>query len=227
MLLRHNDRVFRVEIPKSLRKKSSKLQEVKECVRKSLNSVCSSSDGEHIALVVTGSALSCILSDDVMHKTLERISKMCSIILACRVSPSQKALMVKLVKGSASPSPITLAIGDGANDVSMIKEAHVGVGISGHEGMQAANAADFSISKFRYLRRLLLIHGRADYHRVSLVILFSFFKNITLVLTLFYYNFFNGFSPRGMYEDWMYVNFNAFTFFPCIVLGILDVDFKN
>jgi magnesium-transporting ATPase (P-type) len=59
------------------------------------------------------------------------------------------------------------------------------------------------------------------------VILFSFFKNITLVLTLFYYNFFNGFSGRGMYEDWMYVNFNAFTFFPCLVLGILDVDFKN
>ena len=93
--------------------------------------------------------------------------------------------------------------------------------------MQAANAADFSISKFRFLRRLLLLHGRTDYHRVSLVILFSFFKNITLVLTLFYYNFFNGFSGRGMYEDWMYVNFNAFTFFPCLVLGVLDVDFET
>lgn len=59
----------------------------------------------------------------------------------------------------------TLAIGDGANDVPMIQSAHVGVGISGKEGMQAVLASDYSIAQFRFLSRLLLVHGRWDYRR--------------------------------------------------------------
>jgi phospholipid-transporting ATPase len=97
-------------------------------------------------------------------------------VIACRVSPKQKAEIVKLVK-SADPvqrhqSPLTLAIGDGANDVSMIQEAHVGVGISGNEGMQAVRSADYAIAQFRFLQRLLLVHGRWNYKRIALVILY-------------------------------------------------------
>lgn len=66
--------------------------------------------------------------------------------------------MVKLVKKNVEES-VTLAIGDGANDVSMIQAAHVGVGISGLEGLQAARSADFAIAQFRFLRKLLLVHG--------------------------------------------------------------------
>ena len=99
-----------------------------------------------------------------------------------------------------SPHPMTLAIGDGANDVGMIQRAEVGVGISGKEGLQAANAADFSIAQFRFLRRLLLVHGRWDYCRMTKVVLYSFYKNIVITLSLFYYNSLAAFSGVSFYE---------------------------
>lgn len=101
-----------------------------------------------------------------------------------RVSPLQKALVVKLVKRHLKS--LLLAIGDGANDVSMIQAAHVGVGISGVEGLQAARSADVAIAQFRYLRKLLLVHGAWSYHRISRVILYSFYKNIALYMTQFW-----------------------------------------
>ena len=93
---------------------------------------------------------------------------------------------------NSKSEPLTLAIGDGGNDVSMIQEANIGVGIFGHEGMQAVRASDFAIAQFHYLCRLLLVHGRWNYRRISMVILYSFYKNITSVLTLFYFCFYNG-----------------------------------
>ncbi len=84
-------------------------------------------------------------------------------MVCCRVSPKQKALVVKLVKDGVDT--MTLAIGDGANDVSMIQAADVGVGISGEEGLQAVNASDYSIAQFRFLKRLLLVHGHWSYAR--------------------------------------------------------------
>jgi phospholipid-transporting ATPase len=101
-----------------------------------------------------------------------------------RVSPLQKALVVKLVKRNLKS--LLLAIGDGANDVSMIQAAHVGVGISGMEGLQAARSADIAIGQFRFLRKLLLVHGAWSYQRISKVILFSYYKNITLYMTQFW-----------------------------------------
>jgi phospholipid-transporting ATPase len=116
------------------------------------------------------------------------------------VSPLQKALVVKLVK--KNQKAILLAIGDGANDVSMIQAAHVGVGISGVEGLQAARSADVAISQFRFLKKLLLVHGAWSYRRLSKLILCSclslektnstdyspdsFYKNITLYMTQFW-----------------------------------------
>jgi len=101
-----------------------------------------------------------------------------------RVSPLQKALVVKLVKRNLKS--LLLAVGDGANDVSMIQAAHVGVGISGVEGLQAARSADVAIGQFRFLRKLLLVHGAWSYQRISRVILYSFYKNITLYMTQFW-----------------------------------------
>jgi P-type E1-E2 ATPase len=99
-----------------------------------------------------------------------------------------------------TPHPMTLAIGDGANDVGMIQRAEVGIGISGKEGLQAANAADFSIAQFRFLRLLLLVHGRWDYRRMTKVVLYSFYKNILITLSLFYYNALASFSGVSFYE---------------------------
>ena len=102
---------------------------------------------------------------------------MCKAVVCCRVSPLQKALVVKLVK--KNEKALLLAIGDGANDVSMIQAAHVGVGISGKEGLQAARSADVAISQFRFLKKLLLVHGAWSYQRLSKLILCPWFPHST------------------------------------------------
>lgn len=80
------------------------------------------------------------------------------------------------------PHKVTLAIGDGANDCNMIMKAHVGVGIAGREGMQAARSSDFAIGKFKFLQTLLLVHGREAYRRNGELILFMFYKNVLYVM---------------------------------------------
>lgn len=127
-----------------------------------------------------------------MEKDIEKLffdlSVLCKAVVCCRVSPLQKALVVKCVK--KFDNSILLAIGDGANDVSMIQAAHVGVGISGVEGLQAARSADFAISQFRFLRKLLLVHGAWAYQRMSKMIFYYFYKNIALYLTQFWVSLF-------------------------------------
>ena len=101
--------------------------------------------------------------------------------------------MVKLSQKYGS-SWISLAIGDGANDVPMILEANIGVGIRGQEGSQAVRASDYAISQFSFLKKLVLIHGRIGYRRVAWVVCYYFYKNILLVFTEIYFGFFNGYS---------------------------------
>jgi hypothetical protein len=96
---------------------------------------------------------------------------------------------------------MTLAIGDGANDVSMIQMAHVGVGISGQEGMQAVMASDFAIAQFRFLGKLLLVHGHWSYVRVANLILYFYYKNAFFVFVLFWFQFFAGFSGQVAVEQ--------------------------
>lgn len=121
--------------------------------------------------IVDGKSLTFALEKDI-SKTFLELAIMCKAVICCRVSPLQKALVVKLVK--KNQKSILLAIGDGANDVSMIQAAHVGVGISGVEGLQAARSADVAISQFRYLKKLLLVHGAWSYRRLSKLILCAY-----------------------------------------------------
>lgn len=119
-----------------------------------------------------------------------KLAKDSSVVLACRVSPKQKAEIVMLVRNDPDDKNIiSLAIGDGANDVNMINAAHIGVGISGLEGQQAARAADYSIGQFRYLKNLMFVHGREAYRRNSYLVLYMFYKNVLVVLPLFFYGF--------------------------------------
>jgi phospholipid-transporting ATPase len=160
--------------------------ETKEFLEKKLNAVRSARSGienEPLALIIDGHTLKFALEKDVELTFLE-LACMCKAVICCRVSPLQKALVVKLVK--KHKKSILLAIGDGANDVSMIQAAHVGVGINGMEGMQAARSSDFAISQFRFLRKLLLVHGAWSYQRLSKLILYSFYKNICLYMTQFW-----------------------------------------
>lgn len=110
---------------------------------------------------------------------------MCDSVLCCRVSPKQKAQIVAIVK-NLNPNIITLAIGDGANDVNMITSAHIGIGIRGVEGRQAARASDYSISQFKFIKRLLLVHGRESYRKNSFIVVYNFYKNIIFVIPQFW-----------------------------------------
>lgn len=125
------------------------------------------------ALMVDGKSLHYALNS---HKKLFLETALsCTVVICCRMLPIQKAEVVKLVKESKG-SPVTAAIGDGANDVSMIQEAHVGLGLTGKEGRQAVNSSDFSFTKFRFIRRILLVHGNLYYNRVSNLIHYFFYK---------------------------------------------------
>ena len=199
-------------------------ENTRDNIRKKYQAVTSQSMGgaemDILALVIDGKSLTYALERDLEKEFLDLAIK-CKAVICCRVSPLQKALVVKLVKRHLKS--ILLAIGDGANDVSMIQAAHVGVGISGVEGLQAARSADIAIGQFRYLRKLLLVHGSWSYQRVSKVILYSFYKNIAMFMTQFWYSFQNGFSGQIIYESWTLTFYNVFfTAAPPFVLGIFD-----
>jgi phospholipid-translocating P-type ATPase (flippase) len=120
----------------------------------------SKSNSKKKALLIEGKvALAIVLADKELGEKFVHFTITCQTVVCSRVSPKQKADVVDLVKKYTSKETVTLAIGDGGNDVSMIQTATVGVGISGKEGQAAANSADFAIAQFRFLKRLLLIHG--------------------------------------------------------------------
>jgi len=178
---------------------------------------------ESLALVVHGpTALVHILNSKSLTKKLLKLGRCCKSVIACRVSPSQKAGIVRMVKYGITPMPVTLAIGDGANDVSMIQEAHLGVGISGKEGLQAVNSSDVAIAQFRFLTRLLLVHGRWNYRRLSKVVLYSFYKNIALTVSTMFFQIFCGWSGQASYEEIVYTGFNFFLFAPILFIGVFD-----
>uniref|UniRef100_A0A8C9W7R1 Phospholipid-transporting ATPase n=1 Tax=Scleropages formosus TaxID=113540 RepID=A0A8C9W7R1_SCLFO len=144
-------------------------------------------------------------------------------VICCRVTPLQKAQVVELVKRRRRA--VTLAIGDGANDVSMIKTAHIGVGISGQEGMQAVLASDYSFAQFRHLQRLLLVHGRWSYFRMCNFLCYFFYKNFAFTLVHFWFGFFCGFSAQTVYDQWFITLFNiVYTSLPVLAMGLFDQD---
>lgn len=128
------------------------------------------------ALVVDGKTLTFILDRKTnLTKLFLKLTTHCVSVLCCRATPLQKSYIVRVVKEELKMR--TLAIGDGANDVSMIQTADVGIGISGQEGMQAVMAADFALSRFKFLERFLLVHGHWSYDRLSNMVLYFFYKN--------------------------------------------------
>ena len=181
----------------------------------------SMSDGPR-ALVIEGAALKFLLGDPDLEEILFSVASQCEAVIACRVSPKQKALLVNLVRRNVKPEPVTLAIGDGANDVGMIQEAHVGIGISGKEGKQAVNASDFSISQFRFLEELILIHGRWNFFRLSNVVLFSFYKNAVMAGTLVVYAERTLYSGTPLYDEWVIAMLNFVATIPILFLGLFD-----
>ncbi|CAN8238897.1 unnamed protein product [Cochlearia groenlandica] len=182
----------------------------------------SARNSDAFALIIDGKSLAYALDDDVKHIFYE-LAVGCASVICCRSSPKQKALVTRLVKSGNGKT--TLAIGDGANDVGMLQEADIGVGISGVEGMQAVMSSDIAIAQFRYLERLLLVHGHWCYRRISTMICYFFYKNITFGFTLFLYEAYTTFSATPAYNDWFLSLFNVFfSSLPVIALGVFDQD---
>ncbi|XP_047593338.1 phospholipid-transporting ATPase VA isoform X3 [Lutra lutra] len=182
----------------------------------------STTSGPSLSLVIDGRSLAYALEKNLEDKFLF-LAKQCRSVLCCRSTPLQKSMVVKLVRSKLKA--MTLAIGDGANDVSMIQVADVGVGISGQEGMQAVMASDFAVPRFRYLERLLIVHGHWCYSRLANMVLYFFYKNTMFVGLLFWFQFYCGFSASAMIDQWYLIFFNLlFSSLPQLVTGVLDKD---
>uniref|UniRef100_A0A8C7YV56 Phospholipid-transporting ATPase n=1 Tax=Oryzias sinensis TaxID=183150 RepID=A0A8C7YV56_9TELE len=180
-------------------------------------------------LIIDGATLSGVLKpsqDSAGHGNYREIfleiCRNCSAVLCCRMAPLQKAQIVKLIK-SSKEHPITLAIGDGANDVSMILEAHVGIGIMGKEGRQAARNSDYAIPKFKHLKKMLLVHGHYYYIRIAELVQYFFYKNVCFIFPQFLYQFFCGFSQQPLYDTAYLTLYNiSFTSLPILLYSLVE-----
>ncbi|XP_010901411.2 phospholipid-transporting ATPase 11C isoform X2 [Esox lucius] len=185
-----------------------------------------SSSHQDYGFIIDGATLSLVLNsstDSDCYKTLFlKICQNCTSVLCCRMAPLQKAQIVKLVKCSKG-SPITLSIGDGANDVSMILEAHVGIGIKGKEGRQAVRNSDYAIPKLKHLKKLLLAHGHLYYVRIAHLVQYFFYKNLCFILPQFLYQFFCGYSQQPLYDAAYLTMYNiCFTSMPILAYSLVE-----
>ena len=184
------------------------------------------SEKSKFGILVDEKALLTITENTEMEKIFLDVAKDAVAVICCRVSPLQKSQVVKLMK-NYDKTKITLAIGDGGNDVSMIMEAHIGIGIYGEEGLRAAQSSDYAIGEFQVLRRLLFVHGYLSLMRNSMMIIYFFYKNFVFTIVHFYYGFINNFSGQTIIDDWYITLYNLlFTSIPLAGRCILDVSVK-
>ena len=177
-------------------------------------------------LLISSDNLEIIFQNEMLLNVFYGICIKCLSVVCCRVSPKQKAQLVNLIR--VTGRSITMAIGDGANDVGMITEANIGIGIEGKEGTQAARASDYSIKEFSHLKKLLFFHGRECYRRNCWVILYNFYKNILFVTPMIYSGIISLFSGTTIYDPWIYQFYNIFySFLPCFWFGIYNYEFEK
>lgn len=183
------------------------------------------SRAEDYCVLITGTVLALLQRDE--HTSV--FDEFCAVVLGastvicCRTTPDQKASIVRIVKSSGR---MTLAIGDGGNDVAMIQEAHVGVGVEGVEGRQASKAADFSIARFRFLRRLLLVHGHTAFQRTSYIVQQSFYKSMMIAWVQLLYNTHTLFSGVTFWNSFALTMWNGAYTIPLTFLYVTDVQLQ-
>lgn len=178
---------------------------------RSKTDACLLIDGESLALMLT-------------HYRSEFISIAVQLptVVACRCSPTQKADVAKLIRSYTNKR--VCCIGDGGNDVSMIQAADVGVGIVGKEGRQASLAADFSITQFCHLTKLLVWHGRNSYKRSAKLSQFVIHRGLIISICQTVYSIASSFEPNALYKDWLLVGYSTvYTMAPVFSL-VLDRD---
>ena len=187
----------------------------------------------HSVVVIDGATLTAVQKSNDLSSQFYALMILVDSVICCRASPAQKALLVKTVRSrlralsGKKKRGLTLSIGDGANDLAMISASHVGVGISGKEGLQAARVADYSIAQFRYLQRLLLVHGRWNYIRTAKFILCTYWKEMFFYLPTAQYQRYNGYTGTSLYEATSLTVFNTlFTSLCTICMGIWEQDLQ-
>ncbi|XP_058584471.1 phospholipid-transporting ATPase IK isoform X8 [Neofelis nebulosa] len=157
------------------------------------------------------------------ERAFVELAARCQAVICCRVTPKQKALIVALVK--KYQRAVTLAIGDGANDVNMIKTADIGVGLAGPEGTQAAQNSDYALARFCFLKRLLLVHGRWSYVRVCKFLRYFVYKTLASMMAQVWFAFYSGFTAQPLYEGWFLALFNLlFSTLPVLYIGLFEQD---
>ncbi|PLW33102.1 hypothetical protein PCASD_13814 [Puccinia coronata f. sp. avenae] len=177
-------------------------------------------------LVIDGPSLNYALSEKFTKEALLELSTRCEAVVCCRASPKHKAEIVKLIKEGIQVT--TLAIGDGANDVSMIQTADIGIGVLGEEGMQAVNSSDYSICQFKFITKLLLVHGHWSYDRNAKMIIYFFYQQIIGIIPLFLYQFWCAYSTTTLFEYTYVLLYNAaWTLLPAIGMGIFNQDIRE
>jgi phospholipid-translocating ATPase len=187
----------------------------------------------HSVVVIDGQTLTAVENSAELSQQFYSVMVLVDSVICCRASPAQKALLVTTVRTRLrslrgnKKRGLTLAIGDGANDLAMIQSSHVGVGISGKEGLQAARVADYSIAQFRFLQRLLLVHGRWNYIRTAKFIISTFWKELFFYLPTAQYQRYNGYTGTSLYEATSLTVFNTlFTSLCTICMGIWEQDLR-
>lgn len=180
------------------------------------------SEPKDVAFVIDGWALEIALKH--YWKAFTELAILSRTAICCRVTPSQKAQLVQILK---SCDYRTLAIGDGGNDVRMIQQADIGVGISGREGLQAARAADYSIGRFRFLKRLILVHGRYSYNRTAFLSQYSFYKSLLICFIQIFFSFISGVSGTSLFNSVSLMAYNVFYTSIPVLVSVLDKDLSE
>ena len=223
-------------------KNNSKINNFKKSILKNISNYNKKNDEEKIkyyyeqsminfkkkipvfSIIIESPILSKIFKDAQLTKDFLSIAVLANTVICCRVSPLQKSNVIKEIK-NYDKSAITLAIGDGGNDVSMINEANIGIGVFGEEGMSAVKASDFSIGEFKFLRRLLFFHGRNNNNRIGQLIVYFFYKNFVFSISQILFGFFCFMSGQTILDDWLITGFNlVFTSLPLVIQALSDFD---
>ncbi|XP_023503786.1 probable phospholipid-transporting ATPase IIB isoform X3 [Equus przewalskii] len=174
------------------------------------------------ALVISGDSLEVCLR--YYEHELAELACQCPAVVCCRCSPTQKARIVKLLQQRTGKR--TCAIGDGGNDVSMIQAADCGIGIEGKEGKQASLAADFSITQFKHIGRLLMVHGRSSYKRSAALGQFVMHRGLIISTMQAVFSSVFYFASVPLYQGFLMVGYaTIYTMFPVFSL-VLDQDVK-
>eukprot|EP00092_Neocalanus_flemingeri_P006019 GFUD01006485.1.p1 GENE.GFUD01006485.1~~GFUD01006485.1.p1 ORF type:complete len:1188 (+),score=195.19 GFUD01006485.1:192-3755(+) len=177
---------------------------------------------ERFGLIVDGASLTLIMPVEENRELLYQVASKCRAVVCCRMSPLQKSEIVRMMKNSPL-KPVTAAIGDGGNDVAMIQEAHVGLGIMGKEGRAAVRSSDFAFSKFKFLQKVVLVHGHWYYYRVAMLVQYFFYKNVAGFGGQLFYAFYNNFSMQTLYDSFNLTFYNIFwTSLPIFLYALLE-----